>query len=146
MIAESAHFAMKIQISIPRRLHFLTLCLHHVNVCCLRGKSNMPSPASLNPFLSWRGALLKALQPFIESGSISRQSQDGSCAESIFNRGKRSKHSREKSIVPSLLMIHHLSLGLRSPVFFVWGSKRKQTHVALILCHFYHSGVKGYRY
>lgn len=137
---------IKIQISVPGKMTFLTLCLRHTDVCCLRSKSNTPSPASLDPFLSWHGALLKVLQPFIESGSISRQSQDGSYAESIFNRGKRSKHSQGKSIVPSLSMIHHLSLGLCSPVFFVWGFKRKQTHVAPNLCHFYHSVIEGYWY
>lgn len=69
-------------------------------------------------FLSWHGALLKKLQPFIESTSILRQSQDGTRTESIFNSGKWSKHNWGKSILHSPLIIHHLSVKYCLPESF----------------------------
>lgn len=70
-------------------------------------------PISLLTRLYW-----KSYSPFVERVSISRQSQDGSCAESIFNSGKRSKHNWGKSILLSRLIIHHLSLNYCLPLSF----------------------------
>lgn len=92
-------------------------CWCEVSMCCIWRKSNVRSLAVTHRSSSWHRAFIeKTCSPFIERVSISRQSQDGSWAESIFNSGKRRKHNSGKSILHSRLIIHHLLLNHRLPL------------------------------